>query len=159
MRYSIEKGRLVGGSCPTPGDLKRLKREGFHAIISLLEEENQYAYSPAEAGRDFLWRNVPMRDHATPTLDQLMGFYDTLGELPESARVYVHCLAGIGRTGTVAASYLALRGWDLEEAYRQVNAWTGGYFLLEIGSRKEEVDLLISRFLESFSGSPSRPRV
>lgn len=87
-----------------------------------------------------------MRDHATPALGQLVAFYEILWSLPRTARVYVHCLGGIGRTGTVAASYLVWRGVPLEEALKKVSGWTDGLFQVEIRSREDEVRGLLERF-------------
>ncbi len=98
------------------------------------------------------WINIPMKDHATPSLGQLAEFYEALWSLPETSRVLVHCLAGIGRTGTVAASYLILQGMGIEKAFEQVDRWTRGYFLVEIGSRLDEVKYLMMRFEKLFSG-------
>jgi hypothetical protein len=40
-------------------------------------------------------------------------------------KVYVHCRAGIGRTGTVAGCFLVEQGLDGEGALRELNAlWT-----------------------------------
>ncbi len=148
LLYWIEEGKLAGGSCPESEDLEKLRRE-FDTIISLLDDDGQYLYSPEVARSQFRWYNVPMRDHSTPTLGQLAEFYDTLWGLPSSSKAFVHCYAGIGRTGTVAASYLVWKGMRVSEAYEKVAAWTG-YFLPEIGSREEEVRDLMRRFKHLF---------
>jgi len=41
--------------------------------------------------------------------------------LASGRRVYVHCRAGIGRTGTVVGCYLAEQGLDGSEALSQLN--------------------------------------
>ncbi|MFQ5838785.1 MAG: hypothetical protein ACE5HJ_08415 [Thermoplasmata archaeon] len=155
--YWIERERLAGGSCPTPDELRRMKREGFDAIISLLDDMEQCAYSPEEAGSLLRWYNVPLRDHATPALGQLVEFYDILWALPRSYRVFFHCFAGIGRTGTVAASYLVLKGQEVDEAFNQVDGWTGGYFMAEISQRKDEVRRLMVRLRQLFLDESPTP--
>ncbi len=145
VRYWIEEGRLAGGSCPDVQNLESLAAE-FDVIISLLEDERQSLYAPEDAPRSMRWYNVPMRDHATPALGQLVAFYDILWGLSQDARVYVHCLAGIGRTGTVAASHLVWRRMGLDEALGRVSGWTEGLFEVEIQRREGEVRDLLERF-------------
>lgn len=154
LRYWIENSVLAGGACPSPDDLPSIMEE-YDVIISLLDDERQYLYSPEEIRPDVRWINVPMTDHATPSLGQLAAFYDALWDSPEGARVYVHCLAGIGRTGTVAASYLVWRGVEIPRAFEQVDRWTGGFFTVEIGNRVDEVKNLMRRFRSLFCGEQS----
>lgn len=124
--------------------------EEFDAIISLVEDDRQYMYSPEDARDDIRWINVPMKDHATPSLGQLAEFYEAFWGLPETDKVFVHCLGGIGRTGTVAASYLVWRGKEIEEAFEQVDGWTQGLFSVEISPRIDEVKYLMMRFKALF---------
>lgn len=144
--YWIEEGRLAGGSCPSPEDLIRLGGEGFDAVISLLDDPRQSAYAPSEAAERLAWYAVPLRDHATPRLGQLVSFYDVLWSLPKDARVLVHCYAGIGRTGIVAASYLVWRSDSVDDALDRVDAWTDGLFRREVRGREGEVRDLLDRF-------------
>ncbi len=151
LRYWIEEGRVAGGSCPNTEDLPGLA-EDYDAIISLVEDSRQYMYSPEDVRDRIRWINVPMTDHATPSLGQLAEFYEALWGLPETARVFVHCLGGVGRTGTVAASYLVWHGKSVEEALEQVDRWTQGLFSVEIRPRLDEVKYLMMRFRELFRG-------
>lgn len=151
LRYWIEEGRLAGGSCPNAEDLPGLEEE-FDAVISLVEDDRQYMYSPEDVRDGVRWINVPMTDHTTPSLGQLAEFYETFWGLPGTAKVFVHCLGGIGRTGTVAASYLMWRGRSLEAAFEQVDKWTQGFFSVEIRPRLDEVKYLMMRFKALFQG-------
>ncbi|MFQ6013175.1 MAG: protein-tyrosine phosphatase family protein [Thermoplasmata archaeon] len=124
LLYWIEEDRLAGGSCPFPEDLPRLQRRGFDTLVSLLEDPRQCAYDPEEAKTRFQWVNVPMADHRTPDVTQLLAVHERLTADPPPRRILVHCYAGIGRTGLVALSYLMARGLPEAEAARRVDGWT-----------------------------------
>jgi protein-tyrosine phosphatase len=51
---------------------------------------------------------IPLRDGQAPTPDQVDSFLAAVQESP--GRVYLHCGAGVGRTGTMAAAYLVSTG-------------------------------------------------
>ena len=144
--YWIEPGRLAGGSCPASEDLPRLREAGFERILSLLEDERQLRYDPEEAQTQFEWYNVPMTDHWTPDIEQLLEVHRRHQEAP-SRPLLVHCYAGIGRTGLVALSYLMTQGLPEAEAARRVDEWTGGAFSWEVRSRRYEIRNLLRDFL------------
>ncbi len=151
--YWIEPGRLAGGSCPRPDDWSSLQEQGIQRILSLLEDPRQAAYDPEDAKARFEWFSVPMTDHRTPDLAQLLEVHERLRAHP-SRPALVHCYAGIGRTGLVALSHLMAKGLPEVEATRQVDAWTGDAFSWEIRSRREEVRLLLRDFLARWPSTP-----
>ncbi|MCL4518813.1 MAG: dual specificity protein phosphatase family protein, partial [Thaumarchaeota archaeon] len=85
-----------------------IKRNGISAILSLTETPLNSDWVVG-----FEYMNIPMKDHAIPTLDQLTrAVRFLLLQTQKNNRVLVHCLAGKGRTGTVLAAYLCQR-YDL----------------------------------------------
>lgn len=99
-------------------DLETLRNHGIGAIVSLTDTP-----LPAEviAARGFVYLHEPVADFTAPTpaqLDRILEFIDR--QEAAGRMVLVHCGAGLGRSGTVAAVYLVKRGSDPQAAIRQV---------------------------------------
>ncbi len=69
-----------------------------------------------------------MADHAPPSPEKLKQAADLIdSQLREGKTVLVHCLAGIGRTGSSIAAYLILyQGKTAKEAIEQLRATRPG---------------------------------
>ena len=99
--YWLVPGRLGGGAWPVP-HLDWLERQGISVLINLTE----YEY------RDDRFRihGIPVPDGAAPGDEQVLDFCRLVEhELALPRAVFVHCLAGCGRTGTMMACYLVYR--------------------------------------------------
>jgi len=74
------------------------------------------------------YRNVPVRNHYSPTLDQLKECVNfIMSETTTGKKTTVHCAAGQGRTGTVLAAYLCLKyGMTADEAIKKVRSQRRG---------------------------------
>jgi atypical dual specificity phosphatase len=98
-------------------DLAWLREQGVGAVLTLTE-------TPLPV--DLLARNglaslhIPVDDMTPPTPEQLD---DALAFIHEQSRwhaVAVHCLMGMGRTGTVLAAYLIRHGATPEDAIMRI---------------------------------------
>jgi len=127
--YWVIEDRLLAGRYPggkTPKEAERrvqlLLAAGFDAFIDLTEagELPPYdIYLPGSA----LYLRKPIPDHGVPRAPEHMAEIQTQleGALARGRRVYVHCRAGIGRTGTVIACHLIEQGLTPDAALIRLN--------------------------------------
>jgi len=118
----IDEPMVLGSSNPTTSQLKKLYQEGFRSIISLLDETEQSPnYDTEEVGAmGFKRYSIPLRDFSAPMLDDFKTFLKAVGRALEQGKVVVHCQAGLGRTGAMAATYWIARGLSVNEAINKV---------------------------------------
>lgn len=97
-----------------PEVFELLKDKGVGAIVTLTETRIS-AHLIDGAGLDYL--HLPIDDFSTPTVEQVKAFNRFVEKkIKEGNSVVVHCLAGIGRTGTMVACYLVSKGKNPDDA-------------------------------------------
>ena len=119
----VVPGKLAG--TPMPGvvhgidyDLAALKAVGVTCLITLTEYD-----LPQDALARHGLRNVhlPIRDREPPTVAQITMLLMRMDSLLRRGEVLAaHCLAGLGRTGTILAAWLVREGLTAEESLRRV---------------------------------------
>lgn len=94
---------LWRGSAPSHAGYAALADKGVTTIVDLRAEDLDFPTRYVEAlGMELV--RIPMRDGQAPTPDQVSQFLGTVRG--SDGIVYVHCGAGVGRTGTMAGAYL-----------------------------------------------------
>ena len=119
-------GEKPGRTRALEEDLRFLKKAKIGAILSLVEEEPQLE-NYKESG--FLTLHVPVEDFNAPTMEQIENCVRFINEHPP---IYVHCYAGYGRSGTIAAAWLIRQGMSAHEAIRVIRRLRPGAIEVDV---------------------------
>jgi hypothetical protein len=140
--YWLVPGRLLAGEYPgaKTKDEARRKLQSFldadvDFFLDLTEEKEglePYAQLLEEVAmsrdRRVVYRRLPIPDMDVPTTERMLEIQQTIEAALESGRtVYVHCVGGLGRTGTVLGCYLVEHEVSVAEALAEIQRrrrWT-----------------------------------
>lgn len=107
------------------GDVVSIADWGADLVISLVPEQDMARYGALDlptwiAGAGLAWLHLPIEDYQAPEAAFEAAWRDRKSRvhqiLEDGGKVFVHCAAGLGRSGTVVARILIESGVSLQDA-------------------------------------------
>jgi ADP-ribosylglycohydrolase len=126
--YWVEPGSLLAGEHPDGGGasatrsrVEKLLASGVRCFVDLTQPHELPPYGEL-LPEGVEYRNFPMRDHSLPqSRQQMREVQQALQAAMQGGVVYVHCRAGIGRTGVAIGCYLREQGESASGALAELN--------------------------------------
>ncbi len=142
--FWVIRGELAGSERPThKSELELIIAQGIKTIVSLTEDPLDLNLVESF---NIDTHHFPIKDLTAPDVKQINSFIKLVKkQLENNKPVLVHCLGGVGRTGTMLACYLVHLGYMPKDAIRRVRQIQPGSIhlrsqvisILEFGQRIE----------------------
>jgi atypical dual specificity phosphatase len=147
INWIDEKVLAAGGIPISKENLQVLQKQGVKAIVTLTEHPLTAQKSlPASlfAEMDFDLFHVPIVDQTPPSRQQVLDVFNYLQQMQAANKaVYIHCHAGVGRTGTMLHAIELRRGSSLEAAGSKIKqARPASQFIMLSDVQKEFLEAL-----------------
>ncbi|HEX2294104.1 MAG TPA: dual specificity protein phosphatase family protein [Actinomycetota bacterium] len=110
INFQVVDDKVWRGSHPRDVTLEDLAARGVTTVVDLRAEEGIHVDEKSLRRLGITRFSIPLRDGQVPSEAQVESFLSIV----EHARgkVYVHCMAGVGRTGAMVAAYLVATGQE-----------------------------------------------
>lgn len=125
----IIKDQLSGGSKPgwyndIEKDLDYLKDNGISTIVTLTEDPISFDQEKYHLNNIFF----PISDMGIPTPRKAFEICSEIVSLIENGeKIYIHCKAGLGRTGTILSCCLVNMGRSSDDAIKEIRQINNAY--------------------------------
>ncbi len=115
---------LFRGASPSDDAVRELKDLGIGMIVDLRENGPEREHEKQLAEKLGLrYEHIPLARIEAPTRDEMQTILTMLMN-EKSAKIFVHCMRGKDRTGTVIACYrIQHDGWDNLRALREARSY------------------------------------
>jgi|SRR5688572_19903142 len=115
---------LYRGAQPTAEGYLRLKELGVKTVINF-RSSHDYSTETQAAGLNYI--RLPIQadllGSEPPTDEQVKLFFDIVLD-PAHQPVFIHCMGGKDRTGTLSALYrMEIEGWTVDDAIEEMQAF------------------------------------
>lgn len=126
INWIDEKILAAGGIPISRENLNSLQSQGIQAIVTLTEhpltiQKSLPASLCAEMGFDLF--HVPIVDQTPPNRQQVLDVFHYLKQMQEKEKpAFLHCHAGVGRTGTMLHALELYAGSSLTDAKAKIAA-------------------------------------
>lgn len=110
INFQAVDEHVLRGSHPREETFPALADKGVTTIVDLRAEENLHVDEKQLRRLGITRFNIPLRDGQVPTEAQVDEFLSIIEN--SKGKVYVHCMAGVGRTGAMVAAYLVATGQE-----------------------------------------------
>lgn len=114
--FATVDDRLWRGGAPDDAGYRALAAAGVTTIIDLRAERSGRVAHELLDELGLRWVGIPVRDGQAPTAAQAVALVDAVASSP--GVTYVHCGAGVGRTGALVGAYRVAGGASWRSAMR-----------------------------------------
>jgi protein-tyrosine phosphatase len=122
-KFEVVDDKVWRGAAPGREGYASLAARGVTTVVDLRAEENLHVDEGYLERLGLRYVPIPIRDGQTPTSGEVAAFLRAVKE--SEGTTYVHCGAGVGRTGAMAGSYLVSTGQATPKQALQRNLAVG----------------------------------